>query len=269
MIGLVLGTLNGLLVAKLTIPPIIVTLGTYSIYSGLIFIYSNGTQVDAVPTSYAEFGNGLLASWLPIPIPVVTLAVALLLCWFVLGHTVFGRAVLAVGNNAVAAYNAGVSVVSTQIRVYMISGVLAALARSGFCLLHRLGDSHDRDRRPCRIAIHRHRLDRRTAIAGGRGNMGRHRPWRVVSKRHPDRVGFSSCAPDLVLSRRRRNDSPHRDPRHAPRRRRKGFVMKDVGQYRNRTPDRITLSARWLGAVPAHYPRPRDPRFLRRDSGFL
>ena len=127
-IGLVLGTLNGLLVARLSIPPIIVTLGTYSIYSGLIFIYSNGTQVDQVLAAYATFGNGVIANWLPIPIPVLVLAAALFLCWFTLGHTLFGRAVLAVGNNAVAAYNAGVSVISTQVRVYVISGVLAALA---------------------------------------------------------------------------------------------------------------------------------------------
>ncbi len=171
VIGLILGTVNGFLVAKLTIPPIIVTLGTYSIYSGLIFIYSNGTQVDAVPAAYAEFGNGLLASWLPVPIPVLTLAVVLLLCWFVLGHTLFGRAVLAVGNNAVAAYNAGVSVVSTQIGVYMISGVLAALAGLVFVsytgsatVTTGTGDHVELQS----IAV---ALIGGTAIAGGRGNM--------------------------------------------------------------------------------------------------
>jgi ribose/xylose/arabinose/galactoside ABC-type transport system permease subunit len=171
VIGLVLGTLNGLLVAKLTIPPIIVTLGTYSIYSGLIFIYSNGTQVDQVPPAYATFGNGVLASWLPIPIPVITLAVVLLLCWFALGHTLFGRAVLAIGNNAVAAYNAGVSVVSTQIRVYMISGVLAALAGLVFVCYTgsatvTTGTGDHVELQSIAVA-----LIGGTAIAGGRGNM--------------------------------------------------------------------------------------------------
>ena len=47
--GAVLGTLNGVLVANLNIPPIIVTLGTYSIYGGLMFLYSDGVQVYAVP----------------------------------------------------------------------------------------------------------------------------------------------------------------------------------------------------------------------------
>jgi ribose/xylose/arabinose/galactoside ABC-type transport system permease subunit len=171
VIGLVLGTINGLLVAKLTIPPIIVTLGTYSIYSGLIFIYSNGTQVDQVPQAYANFGNGIIASWLPIPIPVLVLAAVLLLCWFTLSHTLFGRAVLAIGNNAAAAYNAGVSVVSTQIRVYVISGVLAALAGLVFVCYTgsatvTTGTGDHVELQSIAVA-----LIGGTAIAGGRGNM--------------------------------------------------------------------------------------------------
>ena len=171
VIGLVLGTLNGLLVARLTIPPIIVTLGTYSIYSGLIFIYSNGTQVDQVPAAYATFGNGIIANWLPIPIPVLVLAAVLFLCWFTLGHTLFGRAVLAVGNNAVAAYNAGVSVISTQVRVYIISGVLAALAGLVFVCYTgsatvTTGTGDHVELQSIAVA-----LIGGTAIAGGRGNM--------------------------------------------------------------------------------------------------
>jgi ribose/xylose/arabinose/galactoside ABC-type transport system permease subunit len=171
IIGLVLGALNGLLVARLIIPPIIVTLGTYSIYSGLIFIYSDGTQVDQVPAAYATFGNGIIASWLPIPIPVLLLAAVLFFCWFTLGHTLFGRAVLAVGNNAVAAYNAGVSVISTQIRVYVISGVLAALAGLVFVCYTgsatvTTGTGDHVELQSIAVA-----LIGGTAIAGGRGNM--------------------------------------------------------------------------------------------------
>lgn len=126
VIGLVLGTFNGFLVARLTIPPIITTLGTYSLYSGLIFIISNGTQVDSVPPSYGVLGNGMLAGILPIP--VVVLGVVLLITWFMLGHTRFGRAVLAIGNNSTASYNAGISVLWTQVRVYALSGVLASIS---------------------------------------------------------------------------------------------------------------------------------------------
>ena len=122
--GLVLGALNGVLVAALNIPPIITTLGTYSLFGGLTFLYSDGTQVDQVPPAYAAFGN---AGPLGAPTPVLVLLLVLGLCWFVLDHSRFGRAVLAIGNNAVAAYNAGLPVTTIRIQVYALSGLLACL----------------------------------------------------------------------------------------------------------------------------------------------
>ena len=169
-IGLVLGTLNGLLVARLAIPPIITTLGTYSLYSGLIFLYSNGTQVDSVPHAYATLGNGVIADVLPVPIPVLVLGVVLLLMWFVIGHTRFGRAILAIGNNQAAAYNAGIPVTVTQVGAYTISGVLAALA--GLMFLSYTGSAtvttgtgDHMELQSIAVA-----LIGGTAIAGGRGN---------------------------------------------------------------------------------------------------
>jgi ribose/xylose/arabinose/galactoside ABC-type transport system permease subunit len=126
-IGLVLGTFNGVLVASLKIPPIITTLGTYSLFGGLTFIYSDGTQVYQVPPNYAAFGNSGIFG-LPLPSPVLVLLVVTALCWFMMGHTRFGRAILAVGNNASAAYNAGIPVIWIRISVYALSGVFAALA---------------------------------------------------------------------------------------------------------------------------------------------
>ena len=171
LIGLVLGTLNGLLVARLAIPPIITTLGTYSLYSGLIFLYSNGTQVDAVPRSYATLGNGVLSRALPVPIPVLVLGVVLLLMWYVIGHTRFGRAILAIGNNQQAAYNAGIPVTATQVGAYTISGVLAALA--GLMFLSYTGSAtvttgtgDHMELQSIAVA-----LIGGTAIAGGRGSV--------------------------------------------------------------------------------------------------
>lgn len=170
-IGLVLGTLNGLLVAKLTIPPIITTLGTYSLYSGLIFLCSNGTQVDSVPRSYATLGNGILSPWLPVPIPVLLLGMVLLLVWFLLGHTRFGRAILAIGNNQAAAYNAGIAVTRTQVGAYTLSGVLAAFAGLMFVSYTgsatvTTGTGDHMELQSIAVA-----LIGGTAIAGGRGNI--------------------------------------------------------------------------------------------------
>ncbi|MBE7210556.1 MAG: ABC transporter permease [Gluconacetobacter diazotrophicus] len=126
-IGLGLGLLNGLLVARLAIPPIITTLGTYSLYGGLVFLYSDGTQVDSVPASFAALGNGALPL-LPVPNAVAVLIVVAAASWFLLNHTRFGRAVLAVGNNDAAAFAAGIPVAWVKLRVYALSGLLAALS---------------------------------------------------------------------------------------------------------------------------------------------
>ncbi len=127
-IGVLLGALNGVLVARLAIPPIITTLGTYSLYSGLMFVVSNGNQVDAVPHAYAVFGNGRLLPFLPVPIPVLVLALCLAAMAFTLKQTRFGRNVLAVGNNRNAAFVAGIGVTATEIGAYTVSGLLAAIA---------------------------------------------------------------------------------------------------------------------------------------------
>jgi ribose/xylose/arabinose/galactoside ABC-type transport system permease subunit len=169
--GLVLGTCNGLLVATLDIPPIVVTLGTYSLYSGLIFLYSDGTQVDAVPPSWAAFGNGHLLDALPLPTLVLVLLAALALCRYMLRHTRFGRAILAVGNNAAAAYHAGLPVTWVRVRVYALSGMLAAFAGLMFVCYTgsatvTAGTGDHIELQSIAVA-----LVGGTAISGGRGNL--------------------------------------------------------------------------------------------------
>lgn len=169
--GLVLGTFNGVLVATLGIPPIVVTLGTYSLYSGLIFLYSNGTQVDAVPPAYAAFGNANLSALLPVPIPVLVLLLVLGACWYLLSFTRFGRAILAVGNNAAAAYHAGLPVTWIRIRVYALSGILACFAGLMFVCYTgsatvTAGTGDHVELQSIAVA-----LVGGTAISGGRGNL--------------------------------------------------------------------------------------------------
>jgi ribose/xylose/arabinose/galactoside ABC-type transport system permease subunit len=170
-IGAVLGTFNGLLVATLNIPPIVVTLGTYSLYSGLTFLYSDGTQVDSVPPAYAAFGNGRIFGWLPLPTPVLVLLAVLALCWFLLRHTRFGRSILAVGNNDAAAYHAGLAVRWVRVRVYAISGVLACFAGLMFLCYTgsatvTAGTGDHLELQSIAVA-----LVGGTAISGGRGNL--------------------------------------------------------------------------------------------------
>ena len=170
-IGIVLGAVNGVLVATLAIPPIITTLGTYSLYSGLMFVVSDGNQVDSVPASYATFGNGRLVPFLPVPIPVLLLVVVLALMAFLLEQTRFGRNVLAVGNNGNAAFVAGIRIRATTIGAYTVSGLLAALAGLVFVSYTgsatvTTGTGDHLELQSIAVA-----LIGGAAISGGRGNM--------------------------------------------------------------------------------------------------
>ena len=171
VMGGVLGAFNGVLVAWVRIPPIIATLGSYSIFGGLTYIYSNGTQVFQVSPAFANFGNGYLIPFLPVPTPVLMLMITAVLFWFLLNQTVFGRNVLAVGSNEGSAYNAGIPVRRTLISVYVIAGALAAfgglvfVAYTGSATATTgIGDNVELQS----IAI---ALIGGTLITGGRGNL--------------------------------------------------------------------------------------------------
>jgi ribose/xylose/arabinose/galactoside ABC-type transport system permease subunit len=171
LMGAVLGAFNGLLVAWLKIPPIIATLGTYSLYGGLTFIYSNGLQVDQVSADFARFGNANLIPGLPVPTPVIALIIVALAAWFLLHHMRFGRNILAVGNNAAAAYNAGISVRRTLLGVYTLSGALAAF--SGLVFVAYTGSATATTGTGDHVELQSIAiaLIGGTAIAGGRGNL--------------------------------------------------------------------------------------------------
>jgi len=126
-IGLALGAFNGMLVWLVRIPPIVVTLGTLSIYRGLAFIASNGTSIVAKEMSPAFIAwprfpiAGLpLMSWFAV---VVVIVFAVLL-----RYTRIGRAFFATGGNPVAAVYTGINVGRTQFIAFCVSGTIA-----GFC----------------------------------------------------------------------------------------------------------------------------------------
>ncbi|MEO8530421.1 MAG: ABC transporter permease [Deltaproteobacteria bacterium] len=125
-LGALLGMLNGLLVWKLQIPPIVVTLGTMTIYRGTIFLISDGKWVNAHQMS-APFKA--LPRTILLGLPVLSwIALAVVLIFtVVLTRTTLGRAFYAVGGNPHAAVYAGLNVGRTQFWAFTISGALAGL----------------------------------------------------------------------------------------------------------------------------------------------
>lgn len=125
--GAVLGFVNGLIVTLFRLPSIIVTLGTLSLYRGLLFILSGSKQIDPndIPEPLIR-----MAQTSPFGIPwIVIIAFAVALAtWLFLTFTQIGRQIYAIGSNPVAAPLRGIRVVPVTILVFTLSGALAGLA---------------------------------------------------------------------------------------------------------------------------------------------
>ena len=123
--GALLGGLNGLIVAGLRIHSIVVTLGTASIYRGLLIKATGGSWIYGLPPQFTAFGQGNV---LGVPNPLITLALVYLLAAFLLSRLPAGRALFAVGSNPDAARLAGLPVAGVQISAFVINGALVGLA---------------------------------------------------------------------------------------------------------------------------------------------
>jgi rhamnose transport system permease protein len=125
-LGLVLGMINGLLVWKAGIPSIVVTLGTMTIYRGIIFLMTDGKWINAHEMT-ESFKALPRLNVLGLPVMGWTAVAILLLFGLVLTRTVTGRSLYAVGGNPHAAVYAGIDVGRTQFVAFAISGALAGL----------------------------------------------------------------------------------------------------------------------------------------------
>ena len=123
--GAVMGALNGFMVANLSIPPFVATLGMLSVGRGLTFILNDGSPVTDLPEAYLALGTGKLG---PIGMPIVIFAIVALFFWLVLKYTTYGRYIYAVGGNEKSARTSGIGVRKVTFSVYVISGLLAGLA---------------------------------------------------------------------------------------------------------------------------------------------
>ena len=126
-LGTVLGAINGAIITWGNVPPIIATLGTLSIYRGMVFLYSQGTWINAfeMPVQFRQLSKGT-----PLGIPnLILIAIAVtVIVYFFLNYTQTGRNIYAVGSNPDAANVAGVHVQRIIFLVYIISGLLCGMA---------------------------------------------------------------------------------------------------------------------------------------------
>lgn len=133
-IGATLGAINGFLVWLLQIPPIVVTLGTLTIYRGMAFVLSGGSWVNAHQMTPDFLGLPRIAV-LGMPILSWVAIAIVFLIWFVLTRTPFGRSTYAAGGNPTAAVYAGIDVGRARFLAFVLSGALAGL--SGYLWVSR------------------------------------------------------------------------------------------------------------------------------------
>ncbi|WP_316359425.1 ABC transporter permease [Devosia sp.] len=126
VIGAGLGAFNGILVWKLNIPPIVVTLGTLTIFRGLVFVISGGAWVNAAQMS-PDFIGLQRAVLLGLPVLSWFAIATALVFWVVMTRTPLGRSLYAIGVNPTASVYTGINVGRTKFYAFVISGAVAGL----------------------------------------------------------------------------------------------------------------------------------------------
>lgn len=131
--GGLMGWLNGILVAKVKLPPFIVTLGTLSIFNALKLWYSQSesirnADIEEKASGLLWFGQGFNVGGASLSFGGVMLILLAAILWYVLNHTAWGRHVHAIGDDPDAAMLSGINVSRTLISVYTVAGLICGFA---------------------------------------------------------------------------------------------------------------------------------------------
>ena len=128
LVGLVMGLINGFIVTRFNVHSIIVTLGTLSLYRGLVFIVSGGRQIDRndIPIHIISFSQ---TSFLfSIPAILIFSAIIVFLTHLLMRHSVLGREIYATGSNPEAAHLKGINVTKVTLFCFGVCGMFAGVA---------------------------------------------------------------------------------------------------------------------------------------------
>ena len=119
--------MNALLITRLRLPPLIVTLGSFSLFRGLAEALTKGTDnFTGFPPDFLAFGQGYYGGIIPAQVPVF--AVVAVAVWLLVHRTTFGRSFRAIGFAPEGARYAGLPVEKRVALAYVLSGAVAALA---------------------------------------------------------------------------------------------------------------------------------------------
>lgn len=137
-VGAVIGSLHALLIVRVGLSPVVVTLGSSTILTGLILWYTDGAVLfDGIPTRLTDLGTKEL---LGVPLPIIYMVVVAAALWFILTKRPWGRQLYATGSSEPAARLAGVKTGRVRTVALITCSTLAALA--GVILTARIGSGN-------------------------------------------------------------------------------------------------------------------------------
>lgn len=177
VIGGILGAFNGLFIGYFELPAMIVTLGSSSVFKGLMQGALNSKQLAVIPAGMRSFGTSALfiaenkTSGLTsrMPTTFLMLVAVLLVTWFILNKTMFGRGIYAIGGNPTSAHRAGFNVKRTRFIMFIYVGVISALA--GLCRICMMQQMHPTNMLGMEMNIIASVVLGGTAIVGGSGTL--------------------------------------------------------------------------------------------------
>jgi simple sugar transport system permease protein len=124
-IGALSGLLNGNLISRLGIPPIIATLSTQMVFRGITIGFTRGDAITGIPPIFSEIGRRTLYGLLSVPLLVFI--IVFLFCAFLLKYTVFGKKLYMIGSNHKAARFSAIDTTRMINLTFMLNGIIATI----------------------------------------------------------------------------------------------------------------------------------------------
>ncbi|SMQ63496.1 monosaccharide ABC transporter membrane protein, CUT2 family [Bacillus sp. OV166] len=126
VVGLTCGAINGFIISKIGVSPILVTLGTMILFEGLILSITKGNSISGLSEAYSLIGNGYYLGL--VPLSIMIFIIFAILTGVLLTKTNWGRSVYMVGSNPIASLFSGVNNSRILMKVYLYSALLATIA---------------------------------------------------------------------------------------------------------------------------------------------
>ncbi len=136
-LGALLGSINGFCAIKLKVHPMVATMATMTIYQGIAYVWSNSETYFNFPDAFKKIGQGKLFG--QIPICVIIMIVCVIIGWFLMNKTYFGRFIYSIGGNEEATRLAGINTKRVRMLIFLTAGIFVGI--SAIVLTSRTGSA--------------------------------------------------------------------------------------------------------------------------------